>query len=497
MVWYSFKSPGGGYVNYYELSNTNCVLGLFSNSGSINSICQTYNTAGYNLSGYQKTLCSSGVNLNVGGSVGAAPNNCSSNLRPRLDFYIRKTYNSFPITVGKAFVNNNNSGTPAGANGFVAGNSNVTFDPSIRAGVNSPGLAAITNSWNPTLQSATLSTTADTMSITSGKFALGGTGYAAGTSSTVFNELEIKGNIAGTGSAIVKQRFNTYADTLTMTSGELNLNKKTFTLKNPNSNALQSNGGWIRSEDLATASFQSLFNWIIGTKTGVHSIPFGQSSNNIFPFAYNGTTGDVGELSVATYGTNSSNNTPLPLSPVAVLNMNDVTSNDIASKAVDRFWFVKRSTTSGISNTATFSYPNSEGTSSAGYSSGNMKVLRYSQNSGNWAWENDLSGQSDAINGTVVSVNIPLNDSLNNNNKIIYVVTNKSGCNLAPPVITPNGPTTFCTGGSVTLQQCSQSVLMVNRSNNTKYCCNNSRYFYSYHNKCRWLHCIIKYTCYC
>ena len=146
----------GSYVLYEEGSATYNVLTLKSNTGAAawNGI-----TSGYALSGYQRSLISPFNNASII-STGATAANCASNLRPRLDFYLRRPYTRFPITIGRAFVNNNplikvvGGSSVAGDSGFVAGKSKVTFDPSIRSTVNSPGLANFTNTWNPSLQPA-------------------------------------------------------------------------------------------------------------------------------------------------------------------------------------------------------------------------------------------------------------------------------------------------------------------------------------------------------
>lgn len=400
------------YILYTEPSSTYNVLGLYCNNGVVPANNSLHINSGYNLSGYRRSI---GVPNNfVNGTVNSGSYG-ASNQRPRIDFIMHRPYTKFPITVGKAFVNNSNTGSPVGANGFIAGKSKVTFDPLLRAGVNSPGLATMTNVWNPTLQSQTLSTLNDTLTITSGQYALGGTGYIAGTASTVFNELEIKSASSGI-SSIVKQRFDTYADSLTMTSGELNLNKKLFTLKGSSAYALTSVGGWIRSEDSATARFESRLMWQIGANSGNYKVPFGISNSLIFPVQFYATSGDFGDVEFATYGTPNTNNTKMPVAPVAVtsMNTNPLSVVDATPWTVDRFWFIRRSTTTAIEDSIIFAYPASEGTVSAGYSAGNMRAQRYSKSTsnGNWGWNdpNWFSTQRDFINGSIVYVKANADD---------------------------------------------------------------------------------------
>lgn len=411
--WFGSAAPGGAYMNYYEGSATYNVFVVKCNAGAVawNSA-----TSGYALSGYNATL----QGVANGGIIGTTtPNNyCASNLRPRLEFFLRRPYTRFPITVGKAFVNNNPyikvGGSVAGDSGFVAGKSKVTFDPTIRGTVNSPGLASPTpiNSWNPTWQSVSLSTTTDTMSITSGRYALGGTGYVTGTASTVFNELEIKANSnIALPAATVKQRFNTYADTLTMTSGELNLNRRMFTLKNGYAVALASNGGWIRSEDNSNGNIQSIFRWKTVSNDD-YSVPFGKASTSIFPLkVYPEIAGGMGDIDMATYGTTASTNVPFPTAPIAVTTMNDTLP--VATVAtpwtVDRFWYIRSYGTSKSNNdSVVFAYPETEGTSFAFYKTGVMKAQRYSKSTatGNWGWNHwsFFEGQRDWSNGIISNV---------------------------------------------------------------------------------------------
>lgn len=167
-----------------------------------------------------------------------------------------------------------------------------------------------------------------------------------GTSSTVFNELEIKANSnIALPASTVKQRFNTYADTLTMTSGELNLNRRMFTLKNGYATALVSAGGWIRSEDNSNGNIQSIFRWKTISNDD-YVIPFGKASTSIFPLkVYPEIAGGMGDIDMATYGTPTSSNAPFPIAPTLVTQLNDTTPGATGNNAVlwtvDRFWYIR------------------------------------------------------------------------------------------------------------------------------------------------------------
>ncbi|MEO8148068.1 MAG: GEVED domain-containing protein [Bacteroidia bacterium] len=388
-------SPLKNYVLYDESNSVFSVLSL------------NYNTAGSTITGYNID----GNGHYTGGA--AAITAAVSNQRPRLDFNYHRPYQRFDITVGGKLINNNKfvrtlpfSTTPvygiAGDSGFVASNSKVIFDPTTRSIVTTPGypgnpgLTSV-NSFNPIIQPKDFTSTGLTdidQEITS-----------TNNASTVFYGLEIN-KVSGTGKA-VKQNSTTitligaYADSLILTNGELNLNRKEFTLTKPSASNLirPINGGWIRSEDntVPAGTIQSKFSWNIGTNTGIHDIPFGTASTNVFPFRINPTSGDVGKLTVGTYGT-PQNNTAYPVSPTVVTAMTSMGTLAV-DWTVDRFWYVKKSTVTPITGNMRFNYPVAEGTALAAYSAGNMKAQRWENLGVGWGWHPPYVGQSDGNPG--------------------------------------------------------------------------------------------------
>lgn len=132
-------------------------------------------------------------------------------------------------------------------------------------------------------------------------------------------------------------------------SGILELNENALNINNPDSAAikLQGNAGYLRyiiAEDSSGAS-ASRVNWNIGSNTGLYIIPFGiNSSLDTIPFAfYKPVSGNIGTLSIATYGTPPSN-LPWPTAAPAVSQLNSYipvnNTPDNRDWTVDRFWYL-------------------------------------------------------------------------------------------------------------------------------------------------------------
>jgi uncharacterized protein (TIGR02145 family) len=150
------------------------------------------------------------------------------------------------------------------------------------------------------------------------------------------------------------------------TFGILELNENTLTINSPNPAAikLQGNAGYFRyiiAEDSSGAS-ASRVNWNIGTSMGSYLIPFGiNSSLDTIPFVfYKPVVGNIGTLSISTYGTPPSN-LPWPSAAPPVIQLNSVfpvnNAPDNRDWTLDRFWYVG-ATTSVPGCSATFVYNN-------------------------------------------------------------------------------------------------------------------------------------------
>ena len=133
------------------------------------------------------------------------------------------------------------------------------------------------------------------------------------------------------------------------TYGILELNENALNITNPDSAAikLQGNAGYFRyiiAEDSSGAS-ASRVNWNIGINTGLYLIPFGINNTlDTIPFAfYKPVGGNIGTLSIATYGTPPSN-LPWPTAAPAVSQLNSYipvnNTPDNRDWTVDRFWYV-------------------------------------------------------------------------------------------------------------------------------------------------------------
>lgn len=126
---------------------------------------------------------------------------------------------------------------------------------------------------------------------------------------------------------------------LTLTSGVLLLNGRTFTLFNPASSALVYTGGSIRSE---STDLLSRFQWALGIDITEHRIPFTDATDNVLPFAFIPAAALPTNtlLSVATYPT-APDNTLYPVTVnQQVLHVAGVSVADNSANTVDRFWLV-------------------------------------------------------------------------------------------------------------------------------------------------------------
>lgn len=142
--------------------------------------------------------------------------------------------------------------------------------------------------------------------------------------------------------------------------------------------------------------------WRINTTAGAHLIPFGRSGGNFLPFTFNLTSGNAGDITVATYGTIPAN-TPWPTTPTAVTNLNSTTGllPDNRDATVDRFW--QLDVTGTPVATLTFTYAAAELPLSPYNTPTAMVAQRW--NSGTSRWEPPAPGQtSTTYNATVGNV---------------------------------------------------------------------------------------------
>lgn len=165
-----------------------------------------------------------------------------------------------------------------------------------------------------------------------------------GANPTAFHEYEV--NKVLLAQMVTQLRNITVDDTLFLTQGQHLMNLNSITLNNGASCAgsLTAPTGPVTRTNgmLISESFSSLFNWNnIGTTIGFRVVPFGSAAVPAplyISFTFRHSTGDLGNLSVATY--TASLNLPLPPT-VSHLN-NAGTSANNAVNTVDRFWWLAK-----------------------------------------------------------------------------------------------------------------------------------------------------------
>ncbi|MEP7168435.1 MAG: T9SS type A sorting domain-containing protein [Bacteroidota bacterium] len=184
---------------------------------------------------------------------------------------------------------------------------------------------------------------------------------------------------------------------LNINNAVLDLNSKIVTVNNPFVAAITNSTGYIYSEQTGNLS---KVTWNIGNVAGNHIIPFGNTltAGVQIPFTFNLISGNTGNITVSTYKT-AANNTPYPVTPIAVTHVYNTTGIDNSANMVDRFWEVDANGT----GTGSLKFTWAAGENAA---NGNVNPRAQRWFSSTQGWELPLSGQS---NPSVQSVNIPYN----------------------------------------------------------------------------------------
>lgn len=173
-----------------------------------------------------------------------------------------------------------------------------------------------------------------------------------GANITTFADLTIDQN----SSKVIMKKDVNVDSVLTLTTGELTLNRNLLSVKDAKVSAVVRTNGWVRSEDQPPLNYSRMAR-NIGSVAGAYVFPFGVNALTYLPFLYN-PSGDAGTVTLATYNT-PANNTPYPgiSGPfsIGVIHMNSqATGNDISvSDVVDRFWQINKT---GVSNNATLTF---------------------------------------------------------------------------------------------------------------------------------------------
>jgi hypothetical protein len=142
------------------------------------------------------------------------------------------------------------------------------------------------------------------------------------------------------------------SNTLTLTSGPVILNSHKITINNSATTAIAYTNGYLRSEQTDNSG---ILKWNLASTTGAHVIPFGTAGGVIIPLTLNPTAGTLGYITTSTYPS-APNNTPYPVTPNAVANMNNSSGTDNSANVVDRFWQIDIEDGYSGTETITFTY---------------------------------------------------------------------------------------------------------------------------------------------
>ncbi|MFI5217935.1 MAG: hypothetical protein ACHQNT_00505 [Bacteroidia bacterium] len=214
----------------------------------------------------------------------------------------------------------------------------------------------------------------------------------SGTTGTTFYNAEVDKASNG-----VTVNINTeVSNILTLTNGPVDLNSHTVTISNPATTGIGYTNGVLISEQVDNSS---KVQWNIGSTTGAHVIPYAKADGTFIPLTLDLTAGTIGNLTTSTYPS-AADNTPYPVTPNAVANMNGPSGSDNSANVVDRFWQLDKTGASGTL-TVTFTYGDAEAPANG---ETGLVAQRYSS-----GWEAPVPFQSNntALN-TVTSPGITL-----------------------------------------------------------------------------------------
>ena len=216
-----------------------------------------------------------------------------------------------------------------------------------------------------------------------------------GSAVTAFNNLVlVNPNLKILGNDIqVGGTYASPAGVLAVGDATLFLNSHAVTITNPLSGAITSTTGEIVSEEVDNSA-QVI--WKIGTDANPHVVPFGDLSGINFPFTYNLTSGNAGDVTMSTYQS-AANNTPFPSLPITVTHIRNNAGVDNSANMVDRYWNIE--TTGTPVSEFTFSWPVTENAAN-----GTVNPRGQNWNDPQIAWTIPFAGQT---NPTAQSVTVP------------------------------------------------------------------------------------------
>ncbi|HKR07227.1 MAG TPA: hypothetical protein VJY62_21505 [Bacteroidia bacterium] len=142
------------------------------------------------------------------------------------------------------------------------------------------------------------------------------------------------------------------SNTFTLTNGPVVLNSHKITINNSATTAIAYTNGYLLSEQTDNSG---ILKWNLASTTGAHVIPFGTAGGTIIPLTLDPTAGTLGYITTSTYPS-APNNTPYPVTPNAVGNMNNSSGTDNSANVVDRFWQIDIEDGYSGTETITFTY---------------------------------------------------------------------------------------------------------------------------------------------
>lgn len=175
---------------------------------------------------------------------------------------------------------------------------------------------------------------------------------------------------------------------LRLVNGELDLNGKTLTIGDGNSNAITRQYGYLRNESEAGRII------LVNPCSGEHIIPFGSAPNIYHPVIFRLNSSSLSPLTVSTWPTSVSN-TPLPTG-VDHLNYD---GREVGTDLMIDRWF--RIETNGTLADIELGYNGIENTVMAGKATGNFMAMQWTGDE----WEL-LSGEGEGVTEGVGSVKI-------------------------------------------------------------------------------------------
>lgn len=178
----------------------------------------------------------------------------------------------------------------------------------------------------------------------------------------------------------------------------LDLNGYELIIHNDNNGAITRTSGYILTEQTDNSS---QISWDINSDGSLFTFPLGNSNGVYIPYQLQVTAGDVGTVSVATYGT-TNDNLPLPSSPEVVSHIYAYVGGSRTENSkytMDRFWQIDKTGAGTV--TMTFSYDELEIGGTNTITESNLFAQRW--NSAITDWDEGIGSVNTASNTVTVT----------------------------------------------------------------------------------------------